>query len=229
MEDATAARTPLRRDPTRRELLAARIADELDRPIAALGLIWVLVVLAQTLANEGSALATWLEAAGWLLWALFVFEFVLRMVIAPSTRRFLRANWWQVIFLAVPFLRFLRLARVLRLARAGRIVTSAIRSSRTARRALSDRVGWLLASTAIVILSGSQLLYEYAGFASYGAALQSTALLVVVGEPIGRAGVVAALLEFILAVYSVVVVASLAAILGAFFVERRSAAASAAP
>ena len=42
-------------------------------------------------------------------------------------------------FLVVPFLRFLRAVRALRAARMGRVVSSAVRTSRTAGRRLSPR------------------------------------------------------------------------------------------
>jgi len=98
--------------------------------------------------------------ASWIVWGVFVLEFVLRAVIAPSTSDFLRRNWWQLVFLALPFFRFVRILARLRLARLGRVVSSAVRSTRTATARLSGRLGWLSAVTAIVVLSASQLLYE---------------------------------------------------------------------
>jgi voltage-gated potassium channel len=142
-------------------------------------------------------------------------------VIAPSTRTFLRRNWWQLIFLAVPFLRFMRPLARLRLPRLGRVVSSAVRTSRTATRKLSGRVTWLAALTLIVVLSASQIAHAYGDYDSYGRALHDTALSAITGEPLGQDAAVVQVLEIVLALYSVVVFAALAGSLGAFFLERR--------
>lgn len=215
-------RSLLRRPPAERERTAKELFDRLDGPITALGVIFALIVLADTVARPTGTVATALNVAGWVIWAIFVAEFVLRMIIAPSTWGFLRRYWWQLIFLAVPFLRFARILARLRLARLGRVVSSAVRTSRTAGAKLSSRVGWLAAVTVIVVLASSQVLYEYARFDSYGDALHAAALATVTGEPTGSPSAVARVLEIGLAVYSVVVFASLAGILGAYFLEQRT-------
>lgn len=218
-----AARVPvLRRSPTERERIAGEIAERLDRPMSALGVIFLLVVIAQAFVQDGSRTDVVFEFVSWLLWLVFVVEFVARMVVAPSTARFLRQNWWQLALLAVPFLRFLRVLRAARLARAGRIVSSAVRTTNTARQQLAGRLGWLAAATLIVVLASSQLLYEFATYDSYARALHDTTLAVVSGEPLTVDDPFANVAEVVLALYSVVVFATLAGTLGAFFIERRS-------
>lgn len=106
-------------------------ARRLDTPLSVLGLLLVLLVLAQNLAQDPALVAA-LSIVGWVLWAEFVAGFALRAVIARDHRR----NWWQALFLAVPFLRFLRavaLVRVLRVARVGGVVSAALRNSRVSR------------------------------------------------------------------------------------------------
>jgi len=204
-----------------RERWAQALAARLDAPMAALGLIFLLVVLGQTLAS-GAALQGALAVAGWLLWAVFVAEFVLRLYVSADRTVFWRRNWWQVLFLVVPFLRFLRLVAVLRVARAGRVLSSAVRSSRSAGRLATNRLSWLAAVTVIVVLTTSQLLYALDGYASYGEALHAAALATITGEPLGRAAALPRVLDVVLAVYSVGVFATLAGALGAFFLEGRA-------
>ena len=203
-----------------REALAERIADRLDVPFTAAGVIFLLLVLAETVSDPAGAVGTVFEISSWVLWLLFVGEFVLRLVIAPSTTRYLRRNWWQIVFLAVPALRFLRALRVLRAARVGRVLSSAIRSSRTAGRKLSNRLASLGVVTAVVVLAGSQLLFEFGDDRTYGEALHATALATVAGEPIGVDGAGLQVLELVLVAYSVVVFAALAGTVGAFLLER---------
>jgi voltage-gated potassium channel len=213
----------LRRPHSERERVARELAERMDGPVTVLGVVFLLLVLVDTAARPTGALAVAFDVASWLIWAVFVVEFALRAVIAPSTWDFLRGNWWQLVFLVVPFFRFFRILARLRLARLGRVVSSAVRSSRTATGRLSGRLGWLSAVTAIVVLAASQLLYEFAPYPRYADALHDAALATISGEPIGPRSAVADVLEVVLALYSVIVFASLAGVLGAWFLERRDA------
>lgn len=214
----------LRRPSGERERLAEAIAERLDGAMTALGVIFLLVVLGDTLTENDEPVGGALDIAAWVIWALFAAEFAVRLVIAPSATRFLKRNWWQVLFLVLPFLRFLRLLRLFRVARGGRVVSSAVRVGRTAGTKLAGRVAWLVAVTVIVILAASQLLFEFGGYDDYGRALHHTALAAIAGEPFQREEAFAQVLEVVLAVYSVAVFASLAAGIGAYFLEHRDPA-----
>ena len=216
----TAAGPEPRRGLTQAEALSRR----LDRPMGVLGLVLLFVVLGQTLA--GPPLTDVLAVVGWLLWAAFVAELALRAYVAQDQRRFWKRNWWQVIFLAVPFLRVFRAASALRLARVARVggvLTSAVRGSRSAGRLLGGRVGWLAAVTAVVILATSQLLYLVDAFDSYAEALHGAALATIAAEPLASPAPAARILEVVLSIYSVAVFATLAGALGAYFLEQRPA------
>ncbi|SDQ69457.1 hypothetical protein [Quadrisphaera sp. DSM 44207] len=218
---------------TRAEALARR----LDRPMGALGVVFLFVVLGQGLA-EDPVLVRVLAVLGWLLWAVFVAELALRAAVARDQRRFWRRNWWQVLFLAVPFLRFLRAlsalrvaraARVARVARVGSVLSAAVRGSRSAGRLLSGRIAWLATVTVVVVLASSQLLHVLGAYPAYGDALHAAALATITGEPLSAPGGFARVLEVILAVYSVAVFATLAGALGAYFLARAPDAGGAAP
>ena len=191
--------------------------------MSALGIVFLLVVLGEQLTSPDSTLGLLLTVVGWVLWGVFVVEFVARMVVAPDTGRFLRRNWWQVLFLVLPFLRVLRLVRSLRLLRSGRVLSSAVRSSRSAHSVLGSRIGWLASVSVITVLGSSQLLYQFSRFDRYSEALHAAALASITGEPLGRSDGFSQLLEVGLAVFSVVVFATLAASLGAFFLDSRRA------
>lgn len=216
-----AGRTP-EGPQTEREALAQSIYERMSPAMSVLGLVFLVLVLGQVLVPKRHDVQRFFTAATWAIWVVFVVEFVLRLVIAPSTRGFLRKNWWQALFLVVPFLSFLRLFVVLRLARPARVLVAAVRGTRSARRKLGDRVGWLSAATVIVILVAADLLYEFADFPTYLDALHAAALTAISGEAIGSRAPVAKVLDVVLATYSVVFFASLAGMLGAFFLERRA-------
>ncbi len=208
------------RSEVEREIWADELLDRLTPVMSALSVVFVLVVIGESLATSGTTLSLGLTVAGWLIWLIFVAEFLARLVVAPKTAEFLKRNWWQVVFLVLPFLRFLRLIRTIRLLRAGRVLSSAVRSSRSARRVLGSRVGWLAVVSAITALGSSQLLYEFEVFDRYGDALHAAALATITGEPIAQPDGFAKVLDVALAAYSVVVFAALAATLGAYFLER---------
>jgi voltage-gated potassium channel len=213
---------PTTRDAEERQQWAEELLDRLTPAMSVLGLIFLLVVLSEQLARESAALSMGLTVTSWVLWGVFVAEFVARVVVAPDKRRFWRRNWWQVGFLALPFLRFLRLVRAVRFLRTGRVLSSAVRSSRSARGVLGSRLGWLAAVSAITILGSSQLLYELSGYERYADALHAAALTTITGNPLGRPDGFARILEVVLATYSVIVFATLAGSLGAYFLETRS-------
>lgn len=210
-----------------RLLAAEQLAARLDRPMGVLGLLFLLVVLGQVVA-EDPALATLFAVLGWLFWAVFVAEFLLRAYVAGFRAEFWRRNWWQAVFLAVPFLRFfraltlVRFSSLARLARVGGVVSAGVRGSRSAGRLLSSRVGWLASITAVVILASSQLYYLASPGRLYVDALHETAMATITGAGLAADDLFARLLEVVLAVYSVVIFATLAGTLGAFFLERRN-------
>jgi voltage-gated potassium channel len=197
-----------------REIWADELLDRLTPVMSALSVVFVLVVIGESLATSGTSLSLGLAVAGWLIWLIFVAEFIARLVVAPKTIEFLKRNWWQVAFLVLPFLRILRLVRTIRILRTGRVLSSAVRSSRSARRALGSRVGWLAVVSAITALGSSQLLYEFEVFDRYGDALHAAALATITGEPLAQPDGFAKVLDVVLASYSVVVFAALAATLG---------------
>lgn len=231
MTDVEDGRQIKDRPDAEREEIAEAILEELDRPMAALGIVFLLLVLAETLIEPQGAVGTTFQVLSWLIVAAFAAEFLLRLYVAPSRGRFLRRNWTQIAFLVLPFLRVFRVLRglrFLRFGRVGRILSSALRVTRTAGRRLRGRIAWLATVTSTVVLAASQLLYELGDVEPYSEALYRAAMATVTGEPTTIAGV-GRLLDVVLAGYSVVVFATLAGIVGAFLIERRAAEAAPAP
>ena len=220
-----------RRPPEERERGIELLASRLDRPMSVLGVLFLLVVLGQNVSSSPGIQRAF-AVAGWVLWVVFVAEFLLRLWLAPSRVRFLKRNWWQVVFLLLPMLRFLRAlalvrvvraGRVLRFVRAGGVVSSAVRSSRSAARILTSRIGWVAAVSAIVILATSQLLFTLGYYDAYGDALHAAALATIGGQPLGLDAGPARVLEVGLITYSVAVFAALAGTLGAYFFDAQRA------
>jgi voltage-gated potassium channel len=201
-----------------RDTWAQELLDRLTPMMSALGLLFLLVVVGERIAAPESVTGTALRVVGWALWGAFVAEFAARLVVAGDRRAFLRRNGWQMVFLFLPFLRVLRLVHSVRLLRTGRVLSSTVRFSRSAGRVLTDRIAWLSVVSVILVLGSGELLYEFdRGDRSFGEMLYATAITVLSGEPVGVSTPFGRMLELVLALYSVVVVAAMAATFGAYF------------
>ncbi|MDB1090019.1 hypothetical protein PJ985_20885 [Streptomyces sp. ACA25] len=214
-------RSLLSQSPAERESFADELLDRMTPVMSALGLLFLLVVIGERMARAGSTAAMLLALLGWLLWGAFIGEFAVRLAVAPHRGRFLRRNWWQIVFLLLPFLRALRLVRSFRLLRSGRVLSSTVRSSRSASRVLGNRVTWVALVSALVILAGSELLYGFGVYQTYAEALHAAALAAISGVPLEQEDAYAKVVEVLLALYSVAVFAALAATVGAYFVDTK--------
>ncbi|WP_240721495.1 hypothetical protein [Pseudarthrobacter sp. NamE5] len=217
------------RSPTEKLRLqsAEVLARRLDKPMGILGVIFLFVVLGQLIATEPAMIRVF-TVAGWVFWAIFVAEFILRAYIARFSKDFWKKSWWQVVFLLVPFLRFfralqaLRLVRLARLARYGSILSAGVRGSRSAGKLLTSRIGWLTAVTAVVILASSQFLYATGEPNSYSQALFETTMAATTGSGITGTSLFSRIVQVLLAIYSVAVFATLAGTLGAYFLRQKA-------
>ncbi len=214
-------------EPTARERLAALVERRLDIPMSVLALVWAVLVAYELVAPNTQR--NELTVVGNLIWAVFVLEFAAKLWVSGKPLRFLRRRWPSVLFLLLPALRILRVIRALRLVRvlpAARVVGSSYRAIGTARSLLGGRLAFLAVATLVVIFSGGQLLYLVEGNAggggrgSLGDALWWSANLALSGNPVFEpSSFLARLLSILLTAYAVVVFASLAGAVGAYFVE----------
>ncbi len=189
----------LRRETDRqRRHLLTRVSRLLDRPMTALSLVWlVLLVLDFT-----QGLSAFLEQVNLAIWGAFIVHFALELTIAPDKLEYLRRNWLTAVALVLPALRVLRVLRAFRLLRAARVirslsllrlVTSLNRGMRALGRATSRQgLGYVLALTLLINFAGAAGMYTFenpaalrqAGYAgesrgltSYGEAMWWTAMM----------------------------------------------------
>ena len=213
-------------EPTRREQVAAFVECRLNIPMAVLALAWAGLVAYELVAPTEQR--DELRLVGNVLWGIFLVEFLAKLAISGRPLRFLRRRWPAVLFLALPALRAVRVVaslRALRLLPAARVVGSSYRAIGTARTLLGGRLAFLAATTAAVIFAGGQLLFLSEGSheGQLGETLWWSANLAIsstyVFEP---QSILTRIVTLVLSGYAIVVFASLAAALGAFFVEHRA-------
>ncbi|MEX0908269.1 MAG: potassium channel family protein [Gemmatimonadaceae bacterium] len=212
----------------------ARLERWLDKPMLALAIVWlVLVVLELT-----TGLSPFMEGVGIAIWIAFIGDFVLRLVIAPDRARYLRASWLTAISLLVPALRIFRAFRVLRVLRAARAargfrLVRVVGAVNRGMNRLGDSMhrkgfGYVVALTLLVTVLGAAGMYAFergagepAGITDFPSALWWTAMIITtMGSgywpvtPEGR------ILCVLLSLYALGILGYLAAALAAYFVGR---------
>ncbi len=222
IERAPAPNIAMNRSEARcRDSLAERIYDRLHGAMAFLGVLFLAVVISERLVDPREPMRSILAGLGWGIWAAFGVEFGLRLLLSERRVAFLRRYWWQIALLALPFLNVVRVLAAARITRLGRALSAGVRSTETARSRLTGRLGWLASLTVVVVIVAADVLYQFADYASYASALRDAAVATTTGSPTREDAGVAQALDVVLATYSVIVVASLAAALGAFFLDER--------
>ena len=123
---------------------------------------WPLTVLALTLVivyawpildpNLSTGAVRVCEALAWFTWAVFAIDYVVRVVLSPDRRQFVRANLFDLLMVALPLLRPLRLLR---------LVTVLAVIDRKAGGSLRGRVAvYVAGSTALVVFLASLAMLE---------------------------------------------------------------------
>lgn len=169
MPETTA--TPRPPSPRRARFIARQRWELLDHlselteaPLVGLSFLWLVLLVIDLTRGLGGALL----ALHYIIWAVFILDFLVRFAIAPQKLPFLRKNWLTAISLVLPALRlfralqFLRYLRYLRAARAVRsltlvrVVSSVNRGMRATRGLLGRRrIVYVVTITLIVIATGA--------------------------------------------------------------------------
>ena len=209
-----------------------RLESWLETPMIALGFIWLALLIVEL----RWGLNPFLEVIGTAIWAIFILDFAIRMVVAPNKFSYLKSNWLTLIALVVPAFRILRIARVLGVLRVAsatrglrllRVVTSLNRGMKAISASFGRRgFGYILALTLIVNLAGAAGMYAFEnemprGFQSYGAALWWTAmLLTTMGTEYWPQTAEGRVLCFLLSLYGFAVFGYVTAALASYFIGR---------
>lgn len=212
----------------------ARLERWLEKPMLALAVVWLVLVVVELTGG----LSPFLEGVGVLIWIAFIGDFALRLVIAPVRVAYLRRNWLTAISLVVPALRIFRVFRALRVLRAARAVRGVrlVRVVGAVNRGmgrLSDSMqrkgfGYVVALTVLVTVLGAAGMYAFerdsgvpGGITDFASALWWTTMIITtMGSgywPVTPEGRILCLL---LSLYALGILGYLAAALAAYFVGR---------
>ncbi|WP_372999944.1 ion transporter [Marinobacter sp.] len=212
--------------------LLGRLEGWLETPMLILAFVWLVLLILELVRGE-SLLFYFLGTA---IWVVFVFDFAVKLVLAPDKLVYLKGNWLTAIALLLPALRIFRVFRVfrlLRLARAGRglrlvrVVSSLNRGMKALGASLSRRgFGYVIALTVLVTFAGAAGMYAFeneapGGLDSYGESLWWTAMIMAtMGSEYWPQTVEGRVLCVFLALYAFGVFGYVTAALATFFVGR---------
>lgn len=215
-----------------REGLLEQVEAILETPLIVLGFAWLALLIVDLVWGLPPLLAGLMT----VIWIVFILDFAVRLLLAPSKGLFLRRNWLTAISLVIPALRGLRIIRTLTIVRAGlrgarlvSIVSSLNRGMGALRRSMGRHgFGYVMALTAIVTLVGAAGMYAFEGPAartdglvSYGEALWWTAMVMTtLGSGYSPQTVEGRLLTLLLALYAFAIFGYVTAALASYLVGR---------
>lgn len=85
-----------------------------------LALVWLYLFIIELV----SGLSPFQETLIYIIWGLFILEFILKIALTPRKTSFVKRNWITVIALLVPALRILRILNALRILQSVRVINS---------------------------------------------------------------------------------------------------------
>ena len=206
----------------------------LELPMIVLAFVWLALFIVEAVWGA----RRWMEVAGWVIWAIFIVEYVVGLILAPHKWIYVRKNWLKAVALLAPALRMLRMVRVLRLARAARlargarvlrIVSSLNRGMRALGRTLGRRgAPYVVILTLLVTLAGAAGMYAFEnepagqqGFEGFADALWWTGMIMTtMGSAYWPQTDAGRVLCVLLSLYAFAVFGYVTALLASFFVGR---------
>ena len=208
-----------------RKKLLSSIEKLLEGPMVFLGFVWLLLLIIELVWG----LSTVLEYLSITIWVIFIFDFLIKFLLAPVKLHFFKTNWLTAISLIIPALRIfriLRLFRVLRGVRLIKVVASLNRGMKSLGATMQRRgFGYVVLLSIAVTFGGAAGMFAIekgnTGFENYGMALWWTSMRVITAgsdfwpaTPEGRG------LAFILSLFGYAVFGYVTATLATFFIGR---------
>lgn len=143
-----------------RAYLYERVERSLDLPMLVLSLALVpLLVVPVVEPHLAPSVRSWFDVGDYVVWACFALEYGLLLALAPDRWHFVRTHVPDLLLVAVPILRPLRIVRTARALRLDRLVRTgasvASASGRSRHRLAARTAAWAGLVTAGLVLVGS--------------------------------------------------------------------------
>ena len=132
-----------------------RFSAAVDIPLTVITIAWLPVLIIPLITPVHGAVAESFAVIDYMVWALFVLEYLIKLYLSPSRSHFFKTHILDLLIVAVPFLRPLRVARLARLARVGVVLARGIGR---AKELLSHKgLHFVLLTVAMIIFASAGL------------------------------------------------------------------------
>ena len=208
-----------------REVAFERFSKIVELPLTIIGILWLPVLVLPLVVRLQGSLASSFDLIDYTVWAVFLFEYLVKLLLAPDRWRFVRTHVLDLAIVVVPVFRPLRALRSIR------SITVLMRSTTRVRAMLSHHgLHFVLLTVAMSVFAGAGLELSFesqvrtSNIHSYGDALWwaiTTVMTVGYGDhfPVTAGGRGVALVLILIGVASIgLVTASIAS----FFVEEKA-------
>ncbi|CAM4060815.1 reprolysin-like metallopeptidase [Gillisia hiemivivida] len=108
------------RENRKRYRIFFKLEEHLEVPMFLLAIGWLILFIIEIFRG----LSPFQEKLIYLIWILFILEFLIKIIIAPRRSQFIKHNWITVISLIIPALRVFRMFNALRILRTLRVINS---------------------------------------------------------------------------------------------------------
>jgi voltage-gated potassium channel len=126
-----------------------------------LAIAMIPLLLAPALFELSDSITDTFFVADWFIWAAFALELVIKTYLSPSRAQYLKAHWFDVVIVVVPFLRPLRIVRsvrILRVARGARALSYIARLSHSMRLLVdSNGIKYALMAGSLLFFASAML------------------------------------------------------------------------
>lgn len=147
--------------PTNRSDRYDRFAQAVDTPMLVLTILWLPVLIVPLATPVHGAVATSFATIDYTVWALFALEYIIKLWLAPQRGRFFKTHLLDLLIVAVPFFRPLRMGRLVRLLRLTRVGVVVAESLRRGRSILTHN------GFHFVVLSAGVIVFVCAGLVTF--------------------------------------------------------------
>lgn len=147
--------------------LLNEINSATDKPIFFLAFIWLGIIIID-FTRGLNPLLIWLN---YIIWVIFILDFLIELIIAPDKTKFIKSNWITGLSVVLPAFGILRLLRITKLAMLSRFIRSinllrlltSIRRGTKATKSFLSRhgFGYIVILTILIIFAGAAGMYYF--------------------------------------------------------------------
>ncbi len=136
----------------------SRFSARIDPAMTVLAIAWLQVLIIPLVTTLHGAVAVTFDVFDYCVWAAFGVEYLAKLRLARNRRAFVRHHLLDLVIVAVPILRPLRLARLFRLVRLGRVAIVLSAGLKRARAVMEHHsLQYVLLAVTVIVFASAAL------------------------------------------------------------------------